>query len=104
MGCDSGSSCGGLSVCGFAVAVGFMWAFGVVVTGLFAMIGYGEPIVGLLASMYLGYAATLKGILIGAVWGFIDGAIGGAIVALVYNFSLKHCPCKCCKDRREKEK
>lgn len=104
MGCNSGSSCGGLSVCGFSVALGVMWAFGVAITGVFAMFGYGEPIVGLLASMYVGYAATVKGILIGVVWGFIDGAIAGAIFALVYNFCLKHCPCKVCTERRAEEK
>ena len=39
----------------------------------------------LLERMYIGYSFTPLGSVIGAVWGFVDFAIGGAIIALLYN-------------------
>jgi hypothetical protein len=38
-----------------------------------------------MASFYIGFKPTFLGGVIGAIWGFIDGAIGGVIIALVYN-------------------
>ena len=38
----------------------------------------------LLERMYLGYSFTPLGSVIGALWGFIDFAIGGAIAAWLY--------------------
>jgi len=37
----------------------------------------------------VGYSATIVGILIGAVWGFIDAFIGGVVLAWLYNKLLK---------------
>jgi len=39
----------------------------------------------LLERIYLGYSFTPMGSVIGAIWGFIDFAIGGAIIAWLYN-------------------
>ena len=38
----------------------------------------------LLERMYIGYSFTPLGSVIGALWGFVDFAIGGAIVAWLY--------------------
>ena len=38
----------------------------------------------LLERMYIGYSFTPLGSVIGAFWGFVDFAIGGAIVAWLY--------------------
>ena len=38
----------------------------------------------LLERMYIGYSFTPLGSVIGAVWGFVDFAIGGAIAAWLY--------------------
>jgi hypothetical protein len=35
--------------------------------------------------IYRGYALTFTGSLYGALWAFVDGLIGGAIFAWVYN-------------------
>lgn len=34
---------------------------------------------------YLGFGPTLGGSVIGAVWGFLDGFVGGALFAWLYN-------------------
>ena len=39
----------------------------------------------LLGRIYLGYSFTPMGSVIGAIWGFVDFAIGGAIIAWLYN-------------------
>ncbi len=47
--------------------------------------GWGTPIVHLISSIYLGYDATLRGIVMGMLWGFLDFFIAGYIFAWVYN-------------------
>jgi len=38
-----------------------------------------------LGKFYLGYSLSWGGGLIGLIWGFVDGFIGGAIFAWLYN-------------------
>ena len=49
------------------------------------LFGWGREIVELASSLYLGYAATCLGTIIGTTWAFIDGFIGGVIIAWLYN-------------------
>jgi len=67
------------------VAIGVLWAVYVAFLAIIAMFGWGSELVSLLASLYIGYAATIVGTIIGAVWGFVDGFIAGFIIAWVYN-------------------
>jgi len=70
----------------FGLACGITWAFGAFVTALIASSnGYGSEFVSLLGTVYIGYEATLKGAIIGAIWGFIDAGIGGYVLAWIYN-------------------
>jgi len=39
-----------------------------------------------LGRMYRGYTVSPQGSIIGLVWGFVDGLVSGAIIALLYNF------------------
>ena len=39
----------------------------------------------LIEKIYIGYSFTPKGSLIGAIWGFVDFGIAGAIFAWLYN-------------------
>jgi len=48
------------------------------------LIGNAEGPPTLLERMYIGYSFTPLGSVIGALWGFIDFAIGGAIAAWLY--------------------
>ena len=49
------------------------------------IIGNAEGPTTLLERMYIGYSFTPLGSIVGAVWGFIDFAIAGAIFAWLYN-------------------
>jgi len=49
------------------------------------LIGNAEGPQTLLERIYIGYSFTPLGSIIGAVWGFVDWAIAGAIFAWLYN-------------------
>lgn len=66
-------------------AFGIVWAAGVLLLGIAAMNGYAEDMVVILSSMYMWYAASVTGILIGALWAFVDGFICWALIAWIYN-------------------
>jgi len=69
-----------------ALTCGIFWSASLVLFGLLAMqTGMGSSMVGLLSEVYLGYSSTPVGLLYGAVWGFLDGLICGAVFAWLYN-------------------
>ena len=53
------------------------------------IIGNAEGPITLLERMYIGYSFTPLGSVIGAIWGFVDFGIGGAIFAWLYNLINK---------------
>ena len=53
------------------------------------IIGNAEGPTTLLERMYIGYSFTPLGSVIGAIWGFVDFGIGGAIFAWLYNLINK---------------
>ncbi len=80
---------GKLNVKALAVALGVAWAICVLFVGWASMFGWGTKFVEMMASVYIGFAPTFFGAVIGAGWAFVDGAIGGAIIAFVYNAVAK---------------
>ncbi len=74
-----------LSIKGLAIALGVSWGGGVVLLGLAGSIGWGRPLVDVLGSVYLGYRPSFTGSLIGGLWAFTDGALGGIVIAWLYN-------------------
>ena len=79
-----------LSVRSMALAGGVMWGvLCMFVVGLGNMMwpGFGQGLLDLAASLYPGYQATLSfgQVLIGTLYGLLDGAICGAIFAWLYN-------------------
>lgn len=68
---------------------GITWAIAMLFIGWVAIFGWGTKVVDVLSSLYIGFAPTLVGGIIGAVWGFFDGAIGAAIFTLLYNSMVK---------------
>ena len=71
------------------VALGVLWALYVFCIGIAAMYGWGVALVAALASLYIGYAASVGGAVIGAIWAFVDGYIAGIVIAYVYNWMTK---------------
>ena len=89
-----------LKPCAFAMSFGVLWSLSLVFCGvLAACCNYGGDFVNLMSSVYLGYDASFTGILAGAVWGFVDGAVGGFLLAWLYNFfsGCSKCCCMKCK-------
>ncbi len=74
-----------LRIVPLAVALGAVWALGVLFVGWVSSFGWGVNFVDVMSSMYIGYKPSFLGGIIGAIWAFVDGAICGAIIAVVYN-------------------
>ena len=74
-----------LNVKALAVALGLTWGFLVLCMGWTSAFGWGTRLVEVMSSVYIGYAPSFIGGIIGALWGLFDGAVGGLIIALVYN-------------------
>ncbi|HTR04498.1 MAG TPA: bacteriophage holin [Thermoanaerobaculia bacterium] len=68
-----------------ALGLGLTWGLGVMLLGWIAASGWGARVVDLLSSVYLGYAATFLGGLIGGLWAFADAFVAGALFAFFYN-------------------
>ncbi len=91
--------CGKLHVIPFALAAGTVWGIAVLsLAWLAAISDWAHPIVQIFGSVYRGASATFAGGLIGLLWGFVDGFIGGLFFAFIYNFACSRCKkCKFCK-------
>ncbi|MDO9515130.1 MAG: bacteriophage holin [Syntrophales bacterium] len=75
-----------LNVKAFGLACGLLWGFALfcMTWWLIALEGStGDPT--FIGRFYLGYTLSPIGSLIGLVWAFVDGAIGGVIFAWLYN-------------------
>jgi len=73
-----------------AAAIGLFWGGSILLVGVSNLIwsGYGSAFLQLAASIYPGYkaSATFGQVIIGTLYGLVDGAIGGAIFAWLYNW------------------
>lgn len=78
-----------LSVIGFALGIGIYWGLALIVTGWFAMFGWGNVFVQNWSSIYIGYEPTFIGSIIGGIWGFVCGFIAGAVSSFFYNMFRK---------------
>jgi hypothetical protein len=79
-----------LSVKGMALAGAIIWGFwAMLATGLANLMwpGYGQEFLRLAASVYPGYHATasIGQVLVGTGYGLVDGGVGGAFFAWLYN-------------------
>lgn len=78
-----------LNVKAMALAAGLLWGLALLLVGLANLVweGYGGDFLELAASVYPGYsgAASLWQVLVATLYGLVDGAIGGAVLAWVYN-------------------
>ncbi len=77
-----------LGVLAFGLAFGSATSIAMLFLGITSSFGWGNRLVELFASLYIGFAPTVLGTILGMLWGFADGFIGGAIVAALYNLAL----------------
>ena len=76
-----------LSVRALALTAGLVWGLGLLLVVLIALVseGYGVAFLAAVASIYPGVEVSANGAFLGLLWGFLDGFIGGAIFAWLYN-------------------
>lgn len=80
-----------LDIRAFAVAGAVMWGAAVLLGTWWIIILDGpQDGVPFLASIYRGYAITPVGSFIGLLWAVVDGLMGGAIFAWIYNKAVAH--------------
>jgi hypothetical protein len=75
-----------LEVKAFALAGALLWGLGVFFITLWVVLLDGpssDP--SLLGRVYRGHTYTFVGACIGLLWGLVDGFLGGAILAWLYN-------------------
>ena len=67
-------------------AIGLVWGLSIMVsTWILLLRGNSGEFISQLSDFYLGYSFTWVGSIIGFLWGFVDGLIGGAVFAWLYN-------------------
>lgn len=72
--------------------VGVIWGIAVLLVtlaSLWTAKGYGKDFLDILVSIYPGYSISNIGALLGLCYGFVDGFVGGWLVAVIYNFFAK---------------
>ena len=78
-----------LSIKGLALASGILWGLAMLGMGLANLIwsGYGQQFLQTVASVYPGYHATrsIAEVIVGTLYGAVDGLIAGAVFAWLYN-------------------
>ena len=82
-----------LNVKAFALACAIIWGLGLfAITWWIIVFGgaTGEPT--FIGRVYLGYCISPLGSIIGLLWAFVDGLIGGAIFAWLYNLIATRTP------------
>jgi len=72
-----------------ALASAILWGFAMLSMGLANLIwgGYGQQFLRTMSSVYPGYHATrsVAEVVVGTLYGVVDGLIGGAVFAWLYN-------------------
>jgi hypothetical protein len=79
-----------LSVKGLAIAMGLIWGvLAMFVIGVANLVWppYARAFLDIMASVYPGYtgAPTFGQVIVGSLYGLVDGAIAGALLAWLYN-------------------
>ena len=78
-----------LDIKGMAITLGLVWGAAVLLVGIANLIwpNYGQAFLELVASIYPGYTAgaSVGQLIVGTFYGLVDGAVGGAVIAWLYN-------------------
>ena len=71
------------------LSLGIIWSALIFFSAFMAMFGWADKIVDVFGSLYIGYAPTFIGAIIGAIWAFVDAFVGGLLIAWLYNKFVK---------------
>ena len=78
-----------LSVKGLAITSAIVWGGCILLTGILNLVwtGYGVAFLDMARSIYPGYQAMsgFVGVIVGTLYGLVDGAVAGALFAWLYN-------------------
>jgi hypothetical protein len=75
-----------LNIKAFAFACGLIWGIGLFLLTWWVIISGGSTgETTLIGRVYWGYNISALGSIIGLIWAFVDGLIGGAVFAWLYN-------------------
>ena len=75
-----------LNIKAMAIAFGLVWGISLfVITWWIILLEGSSNATTFLGKFYIGHSLTPIGSVIGFIWGLIDGAIGGAMFAWLYN-------------------
>lgn len=81
-----------LSPMAFGLSLGVVWGVSVLIMGLLAhFFMYGTAFVTAMGAVYVGYEESILGSFLGALMGFIDAFIIGALMAWLYNMFSRCC-------------
>ena len=76
-----------LDVKAFSIAVALVWGIGIFIMTWWIIVFDGSTTeTTFIGQLYRGYTITPVGSFIGLAWAVVDGAIGGAIFAWIYNY------------------
>ena len=82
-----------LSSKALAVTLGVLWGGAMLILGVLNMVipPYGADLLVVMGSVYPGIygAGTMSEALMGAAYGAIDGALGGLLIAWLYNLAVE---------------
>jgi len=82
-----------LSIKALALTAAILWSITLLIVGAANVMfpGYGSSFLELMGSIYPGYQPGMgySSVLIGAMYGFLDAAVGAAIFAWLYNCFAK---------------
>lgn len=81
-----------LSIKALALSMGILWSvclFLWTLLNALTDVQWGVGMLQLLVGMYPWYEITVPGAFVGLIAGFIDGAVGGALLAWLYNKLVK---------------
>ena len=82
-----------LNVTALALSFGLVWGLGLfILTWWIIAFDGATGEVTMIGRVYRGYNISPMGSVIGLIWGFIDGLIGGAIFAWLYNLIASRMP------------
>lgn len=85
-----------INIIAFAVTCGLVWGGAIFLVGTANLVwpNYGRAFLEVVASLYPGYRPdpSAGSIVTGTLYGLVDGAAGGAVLAWLYNFLSRRFP------------